>query len=234
MAVRSRNTCRRRARAVIGGETGRQHHADPAAWRGERQRALEKQLIQVGVAVALQRIDARLRANSVNRTASAPRGMPRGGVTAVARSISHGGLPMTASNPARRAAPRRRRRRPRGTRASSGRSARPRLRQRGFEKRPGDVVGEGAAPKPGVGQRAERDRTSAPAVSVSEPVAAPEIADVLPAVERRALPAEIRQRAFLRPYLLDRVSGLGRERRSDSDRLSKRLLASIVVKQRQR
>ena len=100
VALREQVPAQRRA-ALIGRETGGQHHADAAAGFRQRDRALEKQLIAVGVAVRLRGVDARIaREPNQRRTPPSATCARLSDEPASARTMSHGGLPITASKPA--------------------------------------------------------------------------------------------------------------------------------------
>ena len=141
-----------RGAAVIGGEAGRQDEAEASAARTQRQRALEKQLIQVGVAVALQRVDA-----------DAAREAPPARVARRTPSpmIAAQHLPRRIADDRVEAGPRRAARRRRektsGTPASSERTARaPRVARLVEQRRRHVLAGERPSRPSSVHQRAEQ------------------------------------------------------------------------------
>ena len=80
----------------------RQHEAEAAAAARQRDRALDEQLIAVRVAVRLRAVDAGVAREPQDRRHVASGARERASAAPVsARIMSHGGLPMTASKPAR-------------------------------------------------------------------------------------------------------------------------------------
>ncbi len=80
--------------------------------------------------------------------------------------------------------------------------------------------------------RAERHRRLAPA-ACPEPRAAPRVAHVLPALDRRAVAVQRGEGVLLGAHLLERVARFGGDARPDGDRVAQHDVVRVFAKERQ-
>ncbi len=226
VAVRKQQSTESRA-AVIGCQAGRQHQADAATGSSQRQRALEKQLIAIGMPVRLRVVHARVTckshdscgfvarlrstiAASVIGTDHVPRRIPDDGVkTGVGSSPSvriekdfrKFELPMEEPIPVR---------------GGFG----------GLQKSIGLCAWKRAVTcENGIGECGEEARLQ----FRSKPASAPQVSHALPFRERALTVSESSERSFLRTYVFRRVVGVSGERKANRQDIAKGVADRLIV-----